>query len=67
MADVRLFKIKEYATYTSQSVGGVYNKISRGENVPGLVRLSGSGSRGSLRFDKKKVDEWLDKQSKGSE
>jgi|WetSurMetagenome_2_1015567.scaffolds.fasta_scaffold232186_2 predicted DNA-binding transcriptional regulator AlpA len=68
MAERRLFKIKEYADYTAQSPGSIYNKILRNEPVPGLVRLGSGKQRTMIRFDRKAVDQWLDSLSeKGGE
>jgi excisionase family DNA binding protein len=57
-----LARPKEYAERLNVSVGTVYNKVSRGEFLPGLVKIPKQGGRALVRFDLEALDRWIDRQ-----
>ena len=52
MSEKRLMRPQEFAEYTDYKLGTIYNKINRGEFLPGLVKIpnQGRGAVGALDF-----------------
>ncbi len=65
MTEKRLMRPQEFAEYTDYKLGTIYNKINRGEFLPGLVKIPNQGRRPTIRFDRKAVDDWIDRQAEG--
>jgi predicted DNA-binding transcriptional regulator AlpA len=67
MSEKRLLTIGQFAQYTGYSKGSVYNLISKGVQLPAMVKFPGKGSRAVIRFDKHTLDTWITEQAKGGE